>query len=199
MTITNGYASLEEFKARVFPAGVSTSVDDMVIEAIIEAVSRLLDDHCHRWFWSDTEDESRVYKAEWSDLLYCDDLVTLTSLKTDEDGDGVYEVTWSLTDYNLEPHNVSLQPYTRIRTAPLGTRLFPVSSRGPTVQLTGVFGWPEVPPQIREACLLQSARLFKRKDAPLGVIGSAELGQLQVIPKLDPDVLLLIRPLRRKL
>jgi hypothetical protein len=37
-------------------------------------------------------------------------------------------------------------------------------------------------------------RLYKRKDAPFGVVGStsAEMGQLMVIPKLDPDVKFLL-------
>jgi hypothetical protein len=45
---------------------------------------------------------------------------------------------------------------------------------------------------VRQATLIQATRLFKRKDAPFGVIGSAEMGQLQVVPTIDPDIKLLL-------
>jgi hypothetical protein len=60
------------------------------------------------------------------------------------------------------------------------------------VKVTGKFGWQAVPSKVKTACLIQAERLFKRKDAPFGVIGSAEMGQLQVIPKLDPDFYILL-------
>jgi hypothetical protein len=53
------------------------------------------------------------------------------------------------------------------------------------------------PPAIKEACLLQSSRLYLRKDAPFGVTGSAEMGHMTVIPKIDPDVKLLLDPFKK--
>ena len=53
------------------------------------------------------------------------------------------------------------------------------------------------PPQIVEATAIQAARLFRRKDAPFGVIGSPEFGQVSTIAKVDPDVKLLTRRFRR--
>ena len=193
MTITNGYCTAEEFKAEFFPADSTDSQDDSVIENKVEAASRLIDEHCFRRFWANAVDESRTYRAEDAYLVFTDDIVSITTLQTDEDGDRVYERTWLTTDYDLEPENAALdgKPYTRIATAPMGRYRFP---RGMPkgVKVTGKFGWSVVPAKVKSACLLQAERLFKRKDAPFGVIGSAEMGQLQVIPKLDPDVAILL-------
>lgn len=50
-----------------------------------------------------------------------------------------------------------------------------------------------VPPTIKLATQLQAERYFKRRDAPFGVMGSAEFGTFaRLLPKLDPDVELMI-------
>lgn len=195
MTIWNGYATAAQFKAEFYPAGSTDNIDDTVIEDKIEAASRLIDEHCHRRFWVNAVDESRTYKAEDAYLVFTDDIVSVTTLQTDEDGNRVYERTWAATDYDLEPENAALdgKPYTRIATTPMGRYGFP-GGMAKGVKVTGKFGWSAVPSKVKSACLLQAERLFKRKDAPFGVIGSAEMGQLQVIPKLDPDVEILLGP-----
>lgn len=198
MTITNGYATLAQLRARLGFATADTA-DDTILEAIVAAVSRWIDLHCGRRFWVNSVAEARYYTATDSDLLLCpDDVVTVTALACDEDGDRVYERTWAATDYDLEPYNATLdgQPYTRIAVTPNGQYAFPTMAKA--VKVTGTFGWSAVPDAIREACLLQAERIYKRKDAPFGVLGSAEMGQTLVIPKLDPDVALLLWPYTRQ-
>lgn len=196
MTISNGYCTLAELKARL---GIDSGdlTDDAVLEAVIEGVSRFIDDICGRRFYTTTSDETRYYSAEDGSVLDVDDLASLTTLATDHDGDGVYETTWDSDDYVLEPYNAALdgRPYTRIRVAPGGRYGFPTTRRG--VKIVGKFGWSTVPKPVCEAAILLSARLFKRKDAVFGVTGSAEMGQMMVIPKLDPDVAMLLMGVRR--
>ncbi|MFC8456442.1 hypothetical protein ACFUJ0_06100 [Streptomyces sp. NPDC057242] len=55
------------------------------------------------------------------------------------------------------------------------------------------FGWPAVPDDITEAALIQAARLYRRKDSPEGVTGSAEWGVVR-LSRRDPDVWNLIDP-----
>lgn len=55
------------------------------------------------------------------------------------------------------------------------------------VKITATFGWPEVPEDIIQAHLLQAMRLYRRKDSPEGIAGSAEWGLVRV-PRVDPDV-----------
>jgi len=169
--------------------------EDTVLESVVEGVSRFIDEHCGRRFYSAAE--TRYYTAEYSTALDVDDLVSVTTLQTDSDGDRTYEDTWATTDYDLLPFNAALasMPYTRVDTTPNGYYAFPTVAKG--VKLVGSFGWPAVPAPIKEACLLMSARLARRKDAIFGVVGSADMGTMQVIPKLDPDVRLMLEPFRR--
>jgi hypothetical protein len=172
--------------------------DDAVLEAVIEGVSRYIDLYCGRHFWKDTGATTRYYTAEEPDWLWVDDLVSVSSLATDSDGDRNYEDTWAEEDYDLWPYNAAAEgmPYMAISATPTGDSSFPVGvAKG--VAVTGIFGWPSVPAPVKEACLLMAARLAKRKDAPFGVVGSADMGTIQVIPKLDPDVAVLLAPYRR--
>ena len=52
-------------------------------------------------------------------------------------------------------------------------------------------------PVVEQATLLQSVRLYKRKDAPFGVAGAGALGQVVAISDLDPDVRNMLFPVRR--
>ncbi len=61
-----------------------------------------------------------------------------------------------------------------------------------TLAITGVFGWPSVPPDIEWAQQMQTHRLYRRKGSPEGIAGSAEWG-LTRIPALDPDVLSILK------
>jgi hypothetical protein len=201
MAITNGYATLVEFKSRYYPAGLVDTSEDSMIESIVEGVSRWIDKHCGRHFYL-ASGVTRYYTALDGDYLQVDDLLVVTTLKTDEDGDRTYERTWASTDYDLHPYNAAVasqeQPYTWIETAPNGRYAFPTGRKG--VQIVGNWGYASaVPPMIKEACLLQSGRIFNRRNAPFGVAGSAEMGQLLVMPKFDPDVALLLQPYLRML
>lgn len=193
MTITNAYCSLAELKAEQH---IPDTDDDATLEQAIEAASRAIDDACGRTFYQAAA-ATRYYTAEDGELLFVDDLVSVTSLTTDEIGDRTYSTTWLTTDYDLEPYNAAAlgKPYLWIRQAPLGQRWFPTGRRG--VKIVGTFGWPAVPPQAKRACLIQAARYWKRKDAVFGVMGSAEMGTVMAIPGLDPDVKQLLAPLMR--
>ena len=48
--------------------------------------------------------------------------------------------------------------------------------------------WPEVPATVHQAALIQAHRIFKRKDAPEGMMGFADFGVVRMQGKLDPDV-----------
>jgi hypothetical protein len=197
MPITNGYCTLAEFRNLV---GVNDGDDDEVLERLITSVSRLIDQVCHTRFY--TASEIRYFTTEFPGWCAIDDCTGVTTLKTDEDGDGVYETTWLATDYVLEPANAALDgvPYEVIYPTPNGQYTFPKYRRG--VQVTGTFGFSAAAPgPVKEACILQVNRLWKRKDSPFGIAGTGALGQVVTISKLDPDVMLLIdrAPYNRRL
>jgi hypothetical protein len=188
MAVTNGYATLVEAKARLDIVGDSQNA---TIEQMIEAASRQIDGWCGRSFFVETA--TRTLTASYPDVLELDrDLLTVTSIATDADGSRTYATAWAAADYDLGDG----PPYGLIYTSPVGAQAFPVG-RG-TVRVTGTWGYAaEVPHAIREACLLLVGRLFKRRDAPFGVAGSADHGQLLTLPGMDPDVKQLLMPYRR--
>lgn len=202
MTLVNGYADLQTLKARL-DIEPSDSADDALLESVIEAVSRWIDDYCRRRFYAATE--TRTYTAEFEDLLVTDDLLTLTTLQTDPTGDRSYSETWAATDYDLEPVNAALDgfPYQTITLTPTSTRYFPVGVKK-GVKIAGSFGFSTAAPEaVIQACLIQSARVARRKDAIYGSSGNSAMGQINIqIGKqdgssLDPDVRLMLAPYRR--
>lgn len=187
--MANEYATSAELKARL---GITDSQDDSVIAAVLAAVSREIDDWTGRRFYAASE--TRYYTADSSELLWLDDVLSISSLATDEAGDRTYATAWSASYYDLEPYNAALQgkPYSRLRAR---TGAFPLTHRG--VKVIGSFGYASTtPPVIKEACLIQSSRIFRRRDAPLGVVGAPDIGQIILRGQLDPDVKVMIQPYR---
>ena len=201
--INQGYATRNQVKAAL-RIGTADTLDDDLIDNCVGAASRLIDGYCNRRFWQSGTAEARVYQAE--DSFYCsiDDVAgTALTLKTSSQADGTFDVTWKVSDYQLEPLNGNLDgltwSYDKIRA--VGDYLFPTVNANygdqALVQVTAVFGWPSVPEAVTQATIIQSSRLFKRLDSPLGVAGFGDLGAIRVSRYLDPDMAQLVEPYRR--
>lgn len=199
MAITNGYATLSDVKAAL---RITDTVDDSLLEISIEAASREIDGWCERVFTGSTA--TRIYRPTDVFTVELDDLQSITTLKTDSDGSGTFDVTWEATDYQLNPLNGIAggitTPYTQVRA--IGQYLFPiyeprnVNSNEASVQINGVWGWSSVPTAVKQACIILSMRQFKRYDSPTGVMGFGDLGVMRV-GRVDPDVEKLLMPFRR--
>lgn len=196
------YATPQMIKSRVgIPA--SDTTNDQELHGACYAASRQIEQYCGRFFWRTLATEARAFETR--DLYTVDfgpfnDVVQVASLKTDNDGDGVFETTWSASDYELAPfNNVSgpeTQPYTQVKGI---SRSFPITiygfnQRTHRVQITGVYGWPSVPAAITEATRVLASELFKLKDAPFGVASFGEYGAIRV--QQNPMVALLANPYR---
>jgi hypothetical protein len=181
------YATVEELKSRL---GTSGTGDDFELTLAVQAASRSVDEICGRYFWRGTDTRTYVPQSIWEQPI--DDLVSVTTLKMDRDGDGVFEETWTPgTDYALTPYNPGStgeqRPYTGFRIT--GTKWIPFTwlwSHLDRIQVVGVFGWPAVPLAVKQAALITAEDLFKLKDAPFGVAGISDLGALRV--KANPIV-----------
>lgn len=196
MAITNGYASLNQVKAAL---RITDSVDDTLLEMAIESASRAIDGHAGRYFYS-SGTATRIFAADDALICQIDDLAgTAITLQTDPDADGTWADTWQPIDYQLEPVNGIVDglttPYTRIRATE--NYNFPTQSGEALVKVTGVWGWSSTPIAITQACVIQSSRIFKRLDSPLGVAGFGDMGAIRVSRYLDPDVEQLVAPYRR--
>lgn len=197
---TGDYTTTALLKARL---GITDTADDTILAAIITAVSRLIDDYAGRRFYAATE--TRYYTAAHYDRLLVDDLLSVTSLQTDPDGDGVYDYTWTAnTDYALGPYNATLeaqpQPYWWLEVRPYGSYRFPAGvPRG--VKLAGSFGFSSTTPVvIGEACLLACEQTYRQKDNPYGTIGGGEFSvetRMMTGAGLHPFVRRMLDPYRR--
>jgi hypothetical protein len=203
MPITNGYATRNQVKAAM-RIGTADTADDDLIDNCTEAASRLIDGYANRQFWAYGSATTRLYTADDEFYCYIDDVYsTAITLQVSTQANGVFDVTFATTDYQLEPLNQILDGqtwvFTKIRA--VGDYLFPTVNANygseALVKLTALFGWPAVPAPITQACIIQASRIFKRYDSPLGVAGFGDLGAIRVSRFLDPDMAQLVEPFRR--
>ena len=189
MAIVNGYATLTQIKAYM---SISDNTDNDLLEDLVESASRSIDRIANRRFYLDSSASARLYRAYSNIFVFVDDIGTTSSLvvAVDEDGNGTYSKTLTLnTDYILDPlTSPSLnRPYTQL-TMVSNTESWPIfpgiTSNGlrPGVQVTARWGWPSVPDDINMACLILTADLYKRKDAPGGILGLGDLGVVRMSP-----------------
>jgi hypothetical protein len=192
------YASLSEFKAAV---GITDSTDDGALQSVLDATDTLIDLYCDRKTGFGTASETRFYTAEDYEYVLTDDLVSVTTLQTDDDANGTYETTWtSGTDYVLAPRNAALDgfPYTEIDTSVTWPRNFPKDVYL-GVKVVGVFGFPSVPAAVKQAEIIQAGAVWNSRTAPFGVIGSADLGGiLRMSRALHPEAALILEPYRKR-
>lgn len=114
----NCYATVGQLKDRLGRTGTS---DDALYLLLLEEASREIDAWAgfpRRHFYSEVA--TRVFDGDGSAFAEIDDLVSATTIKADDDGDGTYELTLtSGTDYWLTPDNPgAYRPYRGIELNP---------------------------------------------------------------------------------
>jgi Phage gp6-like head-tail connector protein len=204
MAITNGYATLTQIKAYM---SISDNTDNDLLEDLIESASRSIDRIANRRFYLDAVASARLYRAYSDIFVYVDDIGTTSSLivKTDSNGNGTYAKTLTLNqDYILDPLTASSlnRPFTQL-TMVSNTETWPIfpgltqNGLRPGVQVTARWGWPSVPDDINMACLILTADLYKRKDAPGGILGLGDLGVVRMSP-IGRDVTAMVRAYKKE-
>lgn len=179
--------------------------------AAVNAATTAIDNLCQRrgtttrdGFAADADaNQVRYYSPARWDRLDIDDLVTLTSLQTRDDGvdidtsDGGANTWTQNKDFTLEDLNAAAEgwPFTIIRVNPAGSFTFNVVYPR-SVKVTGKFGWPSSPTPIVDACTLLAERVYKMKrEAPLGVIALADAAIR--IARADNNLMVLLGPYMR--
>ena len=158
MAITNGYATLAEFKLWIDDSS-SDSDDDGVIEDIIEASSRWIDDETGRTFYARTE--TRYYDVpDGRKLKLDDDLLTITAI-TNGDGASIDDSS----EIDLVPKNTA--PYYAIRIKAGSSYYWTQDSSGnveDVISIAGTWGYAATTPHdIRQACLLIANNMYKKR------------------------------------
>lgn len=191
--MANEYGSVDALKKRLNIEVADTSRDDLLLSAL-GAASRGIERATGRRFWLDPAPVARVYNPRRrlvrevdGELLLTDDIGDVTGMVV-ETGSGTSYTP--VTDYETWPENALAdgKPVTGL------LRIFGIwAVPGMRIRITTRYGWPEDPDPVTEASLIQAARLYRRKDSPEGVTGSAEWGVVRVSRR-DPDVWNLIEP-----
>lgn len=189
------YCTPEQVKSRT---GITDTIDDREILAACRSVSRWIDEHCDRTF---------ARREVTLQLTPCGpyavetpDIVSVTTLKTDDDADGVYETTWSASDFELQPVGASTlleaRPYTSI--AAVGSRLFPVTygrGRRARAEAAAVAGWSALPAAVNEAAAILAGDYLALGGMKFGVAGYGEYGAVRA--RISSPALAMLAPYRR--
>lgn len=138
----NAYVSLAELKGIL---GITSTTDDVPMRKIIESASRSIETYCNRRFYSTSETKY----FDGAVRLWIPDLLSVTTLKTDEDGDGTFENTFDGTagtgDYILYggglEDSLNLYPRTHIEINPYGDYGSFASGVKRGVEIAGVWGY----------------------------------------------------------
>ena len=134
----NSYATLTELKAIL---GMSSTTDDVPMRKILEAASRFIESNLNRRFYSTSE--TKYFNGALT--LWIPDLLSVTTLKTDEDGDATFENTLATTDYFLYggglEDSLNLYPRTHIEINPNGNYGSFANGVKKGVEIAGVWGY----------------------------------------------------------
>lgn len=191
--MANEYGTLAALKEKLSIKADDVS-RDVLLNSALAASSRGIDNATGRRFWLDPAAVQRTFRLSGrvvceadGDLLLVDDIGSITGLVVEAGSGGSYT---AVTGYETSPDNALADG------KPI-TGLLRVNGTWGTattrVRITARFGWPAVPEDITEAAMIQASRLYKRKDSPEGIIGSAEWG-VRNLSRRDPDVWALIEP-----
>ncbi|WP_307797796.1 phage head-tail connector protein [Streptomyces laculatispora] len=186
--MAHDYAELDVLKSNLNIKTDDTSRDAM-LQSVLTAASRGIDTSTGRRFWLDEEPTARIFRPrrgrivgdeDGGERLLLDDIGAAPVLV--ETGSAS---SWTdVTDYETGPDNAL------VRGRPITSLTVP-GRWAAGQRVTARWGWPQVPDEIRQATLIQAARLYRRKDSPEGVTGSAEWGVVR-LSRRDPDVWALI-------
>jgi hypothetical protein len=157
MAISNGYATLAEFKTLV---GTSSATDDTFMEDCIEAASRYIDGQTTRTFYARTETRYYDVPPNASRLLELDDdLLTITTLTNGDSN------TIASSEYNLIPKNFT--PKRAIKLKASSSTYWDFDSDGNSefvISIAGTWGYVATrPDDINLACLDIANGIYKRR------------------------------------
>lgn len=196
MAITNGYTTLNDVKAAL---NLEDSMDNAALEVAIATASRQIDDYCGRFFYKDGTvgvPATRYYTPTDYYIQPTDDFVSISEIATDDNFDRTYSTVWTTDDSMFEPVNNPSRGWPMSRILAVGSYVFPWNLPQ-SVRVKGIFGWADVPYEVKTAAKIQASRLFLRNQSPFGIAGNTDLGTVRLAAKLDADVEALLRPLRK--
>ncbi len=132
------YATIADLKGVL---GITSTTDDTVMRKQLESASRSIDSYCNRYF----NTQSATVYFDGGRTLWLPDTLSITSIKTDEDGDGTFENTLASTDYIEYGHGIedalNVYPRTRLEISQDSDYGSFASGVKKGVRIAGVFGY----------------------------------------------------------
>ncbi len=124
------------------PAGGSGDDDELF--QLLLSVSDWVDNYCNRHFYPRTD--TLVFDGRGTAQLLLPDLISVTSLTEDSNGDLAFNETWATSDYWLQPNNASPTrhwgvPYTALKARSEGNKADGFAAGDQNFQIVGVWGY----------------------------------------------------------
>lgn len=167
MSISNGYATLAEYKSWIALRGLSGDTttdtsDDSVIEIIIESVSRYIDRETGRRFYPDTSNTDYYYQAAEAYQMDLPDFASIATVSVDYNNTRTYTAL-TASDWEALPDNYSAEglPIRGLAILPTSSAYFPIQRRG--VKINGKRGWLVAPTDIKDAALAITHNLYSQR------------------------------------
>ena len=140
--MTNWYVSRDRLRDACGLAASATADNDQ-LDMTLETVSRLIDEWTGYHYYAQTE--TRYLTAVETARLCLDrPLLSIATLRTDNNGDASYETTWATTQFDLAPYNATgespPQPFWSLERRASATTSFPAKIRR-GVELAGQWGY----------------------------------------------------------
>jgi hypothetical protein len=187
------YATAAELRSFIAD-GSSGSENELALA--IETASRSVDRICNRQFGSLDALESRQFSARYDTyrrrwIIDTDDFANTDAMSV--------EVVGPQYDSLIEGWLPA--PVNAVATGGVWTQvvidsdsaMMPTADEG-GIRITTTWGWPEVPAAVKLATMIQASRLFARRHAPFGILGSPETGrELRLLERLDADLMTSVR------
>ena len=156
--------------------GDTTTKSDASYKRALEGVTQEIDKWSNRTFKSVSE--TRYFTADDGDEILIDDLISVSAVRMDQDGDRTYETTLSTSDWELGPWNAtsSGEPYTVLSRRPNGSYSFTSARRG--IQVVGVWGyWQDLAGSTSRTTSTSGLDATSTSFGVAGAIASLDVGQ----------------------
>lgn len=208
------YATAAELKPQI---NKTSTADDTILTTLLSAAENTINQFCNRLdgFLADAAASARRYAGTGKPYQFIDECVEITLVEVKGSATDSTYISWASTDWiafrgDPEDPNFNGLPYTGVMVDPTGDEVLFTSgsfaTRGgfrpttdvrrgaPTVRVTAKWGYSvAVPTDIKEACIMQAARWYKRLEGAMSdALASAELGTLLYRQSLDPDIKMIL-------
>ncbi len=165
---------------------IRTAEWDEYLDTLLAAAREAIDKHTGQNFLETNTDVIRYFDGNGTKVLAIDEATAITLVRVDINLDN----TWSITlvedvDFTLYPLNTQPKNSMVIRSISKLLNVFPNQPRA--VEVTGTWGYSQIPDLVAQAACCTAGRWFKRKDKDYkDITGDGGVNTL------DPDVIVML-------